>query len=51
MKVFILNDHTHMVKTESRCDWNMFKILSNSHTTTFQITPTRNKLFNLLPSL
>lgn len=51
MNVCVLNNGTYVVRTESRCDWNIFKILSNSHTTTFQHTPTQNKLLNLLPSL
>lgn len=51
MKVFALNNRTYVVRTESRRDWNTFKILSNLHTTTFQLTPTQNKLLNLLPSL
>lgn len=50
--MFVLNDHTYVIKTEEgRCDWKVFKILSNSHTTKFQLTPTQNKLLHLSPSL
>lgn len=50
-EMFVLNDHTYVIKTEGRCDWTVFKILSNSHTTEFQLPPTQNKLLHLEPSL
>lgn len=49
--MFVLGDHTYVIKTEGGCDWKAFKILSNSHTTEFQLTPTQSKLLHLLPSL
>jgi hypothetical protein len=49
--MFVLNDHTYVIKTEGRCGWKAFKILSNLHTTEFQLTPTQSKLLHLLPSL